>query len=616
LCLDVWRRLMFTDLMGVLGFAARRVVRCRWCLLVLAALGSSPGLAVGGQSSPDCDDNNACTIDWGDPEAGTCVHEPITCTALDQCHDEGTCDPWTGVCSDPPKADGSACDDGNACTQNDACQAGECTSFDPVICPALDQCHDEGVCDPWTGVCSNPSKDDGSYCDDGNACTQTDWCQGGACTGFDPITCTALDQCHDEGTCDPWTGICPDPEKPDGSACDDGEGCTQPDTCQAGICMGSATDADGDGVLDPCDLCPGHNDYVDSDGDGVADGCDLCPSLDNHLDCNNNGISDCDELTTTGLIGSYFRSEDFSGSPAVRIDQGVNFQWGLDAPLPGFGIDHFSVRWTGYIQTDAAGTSSFITYSDDGVRLWVNGQLLINDWNSHPWTRNSAVIQLAANGVYELTLEYFDDYLGAAVQLNWMRPGGAEELIPAGALMPGRDCNNNLILDVCDPDGDGDGTTDDCDICQGFDDGVDADGDSVPDGCDRCPGSDDRNESDGDGVPDGCDVCPNADDSADADGDGVPDGCDVCPNTIAGAHVGAEGCPSPALPPDFDNDGDVDGEDFARFAACSSGPDVALSIDCDPADFDRDGDSDLDEFGLVQKCFSGANNPADPHCAD
>ena len=59
------------------------------------------------------------------------------------------------------------------------------------------QCHDAGICNPGTGVCSNPAKADGTSCSDGNACTQTDTCKAGACMGGSPVVCAASDQCHD-----------------------------------------------------------------------------------------------------------------------------------------------------------------------------------------------------------------------------------------------------------------------------------------------------------------------------------------------------------------------------------------------------------------------------------
>src|SRR5439155_1451411 len=204
--------------------------------------------ASGTCSNPDkangsaCTDGDACT-QTDTCQTGACVGaNPVVCTALDQCHDAGTCDPASGTCSNPDKVNGSACTDGDACTQTDTCQTGACVGANPVVCSALDQCHDACACDPANGICSNPDKADGSACADGDACTVTDTCQAGTCAGADPVLCEALDQCHDAGVCDPATGICPDPDKADGSACDDGLFCSVTDTCSAGVCGGAARD--------------------------------------------------------------------------------------------------------------------------------------------------------------------------------------------------------------------------------------------------------------------------------------------------------------------------------------------------------------------------------------
>ncbi|HTN92375.1 MAG TPA: VCBS repeat-containing protein [Sorangium sp.] len=108
---------------------------------------------------------------------GTCQEdlcEGVTCTASDQCHAAGTCDPQTGLCSNPVAPDGTGCDDGDACTQTDTCQAGSCTSSNPVTCTASDECHVAGTCDASSGVCSNPNAPDGIYC-------STGICKTGAC---------------------------------------------------------------------------------------------------------------------------------------------------------------------------------------------------------------------------------------------------------------------------------------------------------------------------------------------------------------------------------------------------------------------------------------------------
>jgi hypothetical protein len=222
----------------------------------------------GGQCKPGpvvvCDDGNPCTTDSCDTDKGcvfqplagpcsdgdactqsdTCVDgsckgsNPVQCSAKDQCHVAGVCDPQTGVCSDPDKPDGVRCEDGNSCSQTDTCQGGTCTGSNPVVCTALDQCHEAGVCNSQTGICTNPAKIDGADCSDDNPCTTTDTCQDGTCEGGAAKVCVALDQCHVAGSCDVQTGACSNPNKEDGSACTDGDLCSQTDTCQSGSCTG------------------------------------------------------------------------------------------------------------------------------------------------------------------------------------------------------------------------------------------------------------------------------------------------------------------------------------------------------------------------------------------
>src|SRR6185437_11101312 len=104
----------------------------------------------------------------------------VPCTPSDTCHVAGTCNPATGACSTPPAPDGTSCNDGNACTQLDTCQSGVCTGTNPVSCTPIDACH-TATGDPATGACSSAAAPDGTHCDDGNACTQLDTCQAGAC---------------------------------------------------------------------------------------------------------------------------------------------------------------------------------------------------------------------------------------------------------------------------------------------------------------------------------------------------------------------------------------------------------------------------------------------------
>jgi hypothetical protein len=136
--------------------------------------------------------------------------------------------------------DGTACDDMNACTSGDACKGGLCTGT-AMTCAATDACHAPGTCDPTTGTCSNPAKANGTSCDDGNACTSGDACDDGACAGT-PVTCMPMDACHVAGTCGGDAGgdagACTNPEAPDGTTCPGG-------ACAKGVCVAAKSpDAD------------------------------------------------------------------------------------------------------------------------------------------------------------------------------------------------------------------------------------------------------------------------------------------------------------------------------------------------------------------------------------
>jgi cysteine-rich repeat protein len=228
----------------------------------------SAGTCIHVNNTAPCNDGNACT-QTDTCQGGTCLgSNPVVCPTPDQCHNPGTCAPATGICSNPPKTNGTTCNDANACTQTDTCQSGTCVGSNPVVCPTPDTCHNPGTCAPATGICSNPPKTDGTTCNDANKCTQTDTCQTGVCTGTNPIVCTASDQCHIAGTCTPSTGLCTNPFQPNGTPCNDGAVCTITDVCTNGVCGGNPKTC-GDGIVqatcgEACD-----------DGNSVnGDGCD------------------------------------------------------------------------------------------------------------------------------------------------------------------------------------------------------------------------------------------------------------------------------------------------------------------------------------------------------
>src|SRR6185503_7622888 len=118
----------------------------------------------------------------------------------------------------------------------------------------------------------------------------------------------------------------------------------------------------------------------------------------------------------------------------TRGDLTVNFTW-TGSPAAGVGGDNFSTRWTGRVEAPVTGTYRFSTVSDDGIRLWVNGQQVINNWTDHSSTTNtSAAIALTAGVRYTITLEYYEKTGSAVAKLQWTYPGQAIQVIPQSRL--------------------------------------------------------------------------------------------------------------------------------------------------------------------------------------
>jgi endoglucanase len=138
----------------------------------------------------------------------------------------------------------------------------------------------------------------------------------------------------------------------------------------------------------------------------------------------------------TGLLGEYFDNSNFTGTKVTRIDATVNFDWGGGSPVAGIGADTFSVRWSGSVQSLYSQTYTFYTTSDDGVRLWVNGVQVINNWTDHGPTENSGTISLTANQKYSITMEYYENGGGAVAKLSWSSASQPKQIIPQTQLFP------------------------------------------------------------------------------------------------------------------------------------------------------------------------------------
>ncbi|MCF7731599.1 MAG: DUF6288 domain-containing protein [Akkermansiaceae bacterium] len=128
----------------------------------------------------------------------------------------------------------------------------------------------------------------------------------------------------------------------------------------------------------------------------------------------------------TGLKGEYFDNIDFTNLKLTRTDAQVNFDWGTGSPNAALGADTFSVRWDGLLLVPETGTYTFSTLNSDGVRLYVNGVLLIDDYTdqSTNW-RDGATVNLTAGQMVDLHMRYYENTGSAVAKLKWTGPSFA-----------------------------------------------------------------------------------------------------------------------------------------------------------------------------------------------
>jgi YVTN family beta-propeller protein len=124
-----------------------------------------------------------------------------------------------------------------------------------------------------------------------------------------------------------------------------------------------------------------------------------------------------------GVVGAYYNTSNFSGAIVKQRTERINFTW-PDVPAPGVVADQFSVRWQGRIEAPVSGSYVFQADSDEGIRVWVNGQLVINHFNAHTLaTDTSAAIRLTAGTKYDIRVDLYDLTGQAVAILRWKIPG-------------------------------------------------------------------------------------------------------------------------------------------------------------------------------------------------
>ncbi len=140
--------------------------------------------------------------------------------------------------------------------------------------------------------------------------------------------------------------------------------------------------------------------------------------------------------TGNGLQGEYYDSANLTNLAVTRVDPTVNFNWSRVSPDPSVQKNPFSVRWLGEVQAEYSQTYIFQTTSNDGVRLWVNGQLLIDNWTNHPARLNRGTITLVAGQEYSIEMDYDRAAPNSVAKLRWSSHRHRMQIIPSSQLYP------------------------------------------------------------------------------------------------------------------------------------------------------------------------------------
>jgi hypothetical protein len=138
----------------------------------------------------------------------------------------------------------------------------------------------------------------------------------------------------------------------------------------------------------------------------------------------------------TGLTATYYNDLNFQNPKITKVDSSINFDWNYSSPDQAIEAETFSVRWQGKIRPRFSEIYTFSLYSDDGVKLWIDGQLIIDNWTDHPPTENKGVIKLDANKDYDIKLDYYERYGQAVSKLSWSSASQTKEIVPQEQLYP------------------------------------------------------------------------------------------------------------------------------------------------------------------------------------
>jgi len=137
-----------------------------------------------------------------------------------------------------------------------------------------------------------------------------------------------------------------------------------------------------------------------------------------------------------GLTGRYFRKIDFTGKPIIKVDPKIDFLWKGKPPFKKFKKTKFSVQWSGFLDVPQTNDYDFMTLSDDGVRLYIDNQLLIDNWTTHGSKEDQKLFHLE-KGLHPIKLEYYQNLKYSVIKLFWKTDNsGNFKIIPPKNFYP------------------------------------------------------------------------------------------------------------------------------------------------------------------------------------
>jgi hypothetical protein len=237
---------------------------------------------------------------------------------------------------------------------------------------------------------------------------------GVACMATNPSTCGI------DGTCD-GTGGCR--LFPSGTAC-------SPGTCSSAMLRNAGT-CDG---KNHCELAAA----VTCGGYTCATGstCKTMCAFD--TDCASPSVCGLPQGACGGLTAQYFGQMNLTDLVFTRVDAQINFNWMGGSPSPALNVDDFAIRWTGKITARFTEPYTFVALTDDGERLWINDQLVIDRFVRKPSIPedDSPPVMMNAGQPVDIKLEYFESGGDASAMLLWESKDEPRAVIPTSALAP------------------------------------------------------------------------------------------------------------------------------------------------------------------------------------